>query len=74
MIAFILCALSIPPTHFASDQTQRIEEVKELREFVHRYSPGADIYLMPRGLVRLPFLFDGREIWIRRDRKIGGAA
>lgn len=73
-------ALALPAVHYKTEileDEQKIEEIRRLREFIERVAPGAQVWIVPPGstkdevakkshLERLPFTWNGDNIYIRR--------
>lgn len=82
IIAFLICALSIPSTNFTHPAIVSYHAAKSeqesLEDFLHKNNPGAEIFIHPKpqkdklkevGFERVPFTWRGNEIWIKRKPK-----
>lgn len=79
---FLICALSVPASHFTRPpivpwQLANSEEDR-LRDWIKKNNPNAEIYIHPNpqegklkelGWERIPFTWNGKQIWIQRKPK-----
>lgn len=70
---FLSCALALPACNFHNGGI--IDEVKQLRDFVKKSDPVAQIIVMVpdrdlsgRDMERLPFKWHGMSVWIKHCR------
>jgi len=80
--AVLICALSLPASHFTRPtigpwQLMK-DEIERLKDFIHRNDPDAEIFIHPEpqeeklkedGWERVPFTWKGNKIWIKRQPK-----
>lgn len=81
--AFLICALSLPAKHHTRPAIvawQMSSEESQLRDWLHKNNPDAEIFIHPKpkrdilkehGYEKVPFTWRGNEIWIQRKPKPG---
>lgn len=92
---FLVCALALPgsfdhhvPAHhivvdeITDENRKRIEQVRQLHEFIKKHYPGAEIWIGPIPPTieyeKTPLLWRDKEVWIKRppasDRRMKSEA
>ena len=77
--AFLTCALALPGVHFTRPTITPYHasknEEEQLKDWLRKNNPDADIFITPKGQAdklkehgweRVPFNWDGKEVWIQR--------
>lgn len=77
--AFLICALSLPASHFTRPAIiswfAAKSEKEQLEDFLHKNDPYSAVFITPKGQAdklkehgweRVPFTWRDKEIWIQR--------
>lgn len=78
--AFLVCAMSLPAKHHTRPVmvASKRDEIQDLKDFIRRGDPGAEVFITPKGQPeklhdygweKVPFNWNGQEIWIQRKPK-----